>query len=210
MNQSLVNSPPPKWYQVADWALAPGSSNWLAWDVILGLWVSGDLLLAPKVKSTITTRCKRSPYRVLYVYLNSNQMPFTKRQEIDSEAQDVIILYSLGRHGLAPHLPDQRPLWAIHYNIMVATDGAWRPASVEMRSPLGVPHCIQPSRPSSMRLPKAPVRSSRTCRWHWMDPPHGPIYVRDHVLELTRPDRFGTARSRARLRSLSGDVVSRG
>ena len=27
----------------------------------------------------------------------------------------MIILDSLGRHGLAPHLPDQRRLWASHY-----------------------------------------------------------------------------------------------
>ena len=115
VNQSLANDPPPEWYHVANWTPTPGSSMWPAWDVILGLWLSGDLLLAPNVKSTIATRSKRSPYRVLYVYLMSNQMPFSIRREIDLEAHDVIILDSLGRHGLAPHFPNRRRLWAIHY-----------------------------------------------------------------------------------------------
>ena len=75
MNQSLVNSPPPEWYHVANWASTLGSSRWPAWDVIMGLWLSRHLLLAPKVKSTIATRRRRSLYRVLYVYLKSNQMP---------------------------------------------------------------------------------------------------------------------------------------
>ena len=74
-----------------------------------------DLLLAPKVKSTIATHSKRSPYRVLYIYIENNHMPPDIRQEIDLEAHDVIILDSLGRHGLAPHFPDRRRLWAIHY-----------------------------------------------------------------------------------------------
>ena len=47
VNQSLANDPPPEWYHVANWAPTPGSSRWPAWDVILGLWLSGDLLLAP-------------------------------------------------------------------------------------------------------------------------------------------------------------------
>ena len=75
VTQSLVNGPPPEWYHVANWAPKPGSSRWPPWDVILGLWLSGDVLLAPKVKPTIATRSKRSPYRVLYVCLKSNQMP---------------------------------------------------------------------------------------------------------------------------------------
>ena len=86
---------------------------WPAWDVILGLWLLGDLLLARNVKSTTATRSKRSPYRVLYVYLETNHMPPGIRREI--EAHDVIILDSLGRHGLAPHFPNRRRLWAIHY-----------------------------------------------------------------------------------------------
>ena len=114
VNQSLVNSPPPEWYHVTNWSPMPGSSRWLAWDVILGLWLSGDLLLAPKVKSTITT-CRRSPYRVLYVYLKSNRMPPSIREDIDLEAHNVIIMDSFGWHGLAPHFPDRRRLWAIHY-----------------------------------------------------------------------------------------------
>ena len=125
VNQSLANNPPPEWYHVANWAPTPGSGRWPAWDVLLGLWLSGDLLLAPKVKSAISTRNKHSPYRVLYVYIEKNQMPPAVRQEIELKAHDVIISDSLGRHGLAPHLPDGRRLWAIHY-------GAWRPASVEM------------------------------------------------------------------------------
>ena len=71
--------------------------------------------MAPKVKSAISTRNKRSPYRVLYVYIENNQMPPDIRREIDLEAHDVVILDSLRRHGLAPHLLDRRRLWAIHY-----------------------------------------------------------------------------------------------
>ena len=115
VNQSLANEHTPEWYHVANWTPTPGSSRWPAWDVILGLWLSGDLLLAPEVKSTIATWSKRSPYHVLYVYLESNQMPPGIRQEVDLEAHDVIILDGLGRHGLAPHFPEQRRLWAIHY-----------------------------------------------------------------------------------------------
>ena len=115
MNQSLANSPPPEWYHVANWAPTPRSSRWPAWDVILGLWLLGGLLLAPEVKSTIATRGKRSPYRVLYVYLKGNRMPSSVRQEIDLGVHDVIIMDSLGRHGLALHFPDRRRLWAIHY-----------------------------------------------------------------------------------------------
>ena len=115
VNQSLANDPPPEWYHVANWAPTPGSGRWPAWDVLLGLWLSGDLLLAPKVKSVISTRSKHSPYRVLYVYNGSNQIPPTMWQEIEQNPHDVIILDSLGRHGLAPHLPGRRRLWAIHY-----------------------------------------------------------------------------------------------
>ena len=67
------------------------------------------------MKSTVTTRGKRSPYRVLYVYLKGNRMPSSVRQEVDLGVHDVIIMDSLGRHGLAPHFPDQRRLWSIHY-----------------------------------------------------------------------------------------------
>ena len=115
VNQSLANDPPPEWYHVANWAPTPGSGRWPAWDVLLGLWLSGDLLLAPKVKSVISTRNRHSPYRVLYVYNETNQIPPTVRHEIELNAHDVIILDSLGRHGLAPHLPGRRRLWAIHY-----------------------------------------------------------------------------------------------
>ena len=86
-----------------------------AWGVLLGLWLSGDLLLAPKVKSAIPTRNKRSPYRVLYVYIEKNQMPLAVRREIEVETNDAIIFDTPGRHGLALHLPDRRRLWAIHY-----------------------------------------------------------------------------------------------
>ena len=115
MKQSLANNPPPEWYHVTNWAPTPGSGRWPAWDVLLGLWLSGDLLLAPTVKSAISTRSKHSPYRVLYVYNETNQIPPAVRQEIELKTHDVIILDSLGRHGLAPHLPDRRRLWAIHY-----------------------------------------------------------------------------------------------
>ena len=50
-----------------------------------------------------------------YVYIESNQIPHGIQQDIDLEAHDVIVLDSLGRHGLTPHLPDRRCLWAIHY-----------------------------------------------------------------------------------------------
>ena len=115
VNQSLASNPPPEWYHVANWAPTPGSGRWPAWDVLLGLWLSGDLLLVPKVKSVISTRSRHSPYRVLYVYNGSNQIPPTMWQEIEQNPHDVIILDSLGRHGLAPHLPGRRRLWAIHY-----------------------------------------------------------------------------------------------
>ena len=70
--------------------------------------------VVPEVKSTIATRGKRSPYRVLYVYLKGNRMPSSVRQEIDLGVHSVIIVDSLGRHGLAPHFPNHRRLWAIH------------------------------------------------------------------------------------------------
>ena len=110
VNQSLAGHPPPEWYHVANWAPTPRSSRWPAWDVILGLWLSGDLLLAPKVKTAISTRTKRSPYRVMYVYIESNQIPQGIQRDIDLEAHDVVILDSLSRHGLAPYFPDRRRL----------------------------------------------------------------------------------------------------
>ena len=115
MNQSLAGRPPRAWYHVANWAPTPGSSRWPAWDVLLGPWLSGDLLLAPKVKTANTSRNKCSPYRVLYVYIESNQIPRDIQQDIDLEVHDVIVLDSLGRHGLTPRLPDRRRLCAIHY-----------------------------------------------------------------------------------------------
>ena len=60
VNQSLAGRPPRAWYHVANWAPTPGSSRSRAWDVLLGLLLSGGLLLAPKVKTD-------NPYRVLYV-----------------------------------------------------------------------------------------------------------------------------------------------
>ena len=68
MNQSLAGRPLRAWYDVANCAPTPGSPKWPAWDVILGLWLSRDLLLAPKVKTANSARDKSSPYRVLYVY----------------------------------------------------------------------------------------------------------------------------------------------
>ena len=61
VNQSLASNPPLEWYHVTNWAPTPGSARCPAWDVLLGLWLSGDLLLAPKVKSAFWTRNKRSP-----------------------------------------------------------------------------------------------------------------------------------------------------
>ena len=115
VNQSLANDPPPECYHVANSALMPRSSRWPAWDTILRLWLSGHLLLAPRVKATIATRIKRSAYRVLYVYLETNWMPQSIRQKIDVEAHDVIILDILGQHGLALQLLDRRHFWALHY-----------------------------------------------------------------------------------------------
>ena len=115
MYKSLVNNPPTEWYHVTNWSPTPGATGWPTWDVILGLWLSGDLLLAPEVKPTITTRGRRSPYRVLYVYLKSKRMPPSVREEINLGAHDVVTLGNRGRQGLAPHFPDRRCLWAIHY-----------------------------------------------------------------------------------------------
>ena len=67
------------------------------------------------MKFAISTRNKRSPYRVLYVYNETNQLPPAVRREIELKAHDVIVLDGLGRHGLAPHFPGRRRLWAIHY-----------------------------------------------------------------------------------------------
>ena len=114
-NQSLTGRPSRAWYHVANWAPTPGSPRWPAWDVLLSLWLSGDLLLAPKVKAANSTQIKCSPYRVLYVYIESNQIPRDIQQDIAMEAHDVVVLDSLGRHGLTPLLPDRRRLWAIHY-----------------------------------------------------------------------------------------------
>ena len=108
VGKCLVNNPPSEWYHATNWSPTPGATRWPAWDGILSIWLSGDLLLAPEVKSTITTR-------ILYVYLKSNRMPPSIREEINLEAHDVVILDSLGRHGLTPPFPDRRRLWAIHY-----------------------------------------------------------------------------------------------
>ena len=115
VDKTLVNDPPPEWYHVAKWSPTPRATRWPAWDVILGLWLSGDLLLTPDVQSTVATRRRRSPYRVLYVHLKYNRIPLHTREEIELGALDVIILDGLSWHGLAPHFPDRRRLWAIHY-----------------------------------------------------------------------------------------------
>ena len=116
MNQSLANNPPSERYLVTNWALRRGSSRWPAWDVIAGRWLSGDLLLAPEVKSTIATRRRRSLYRGLYVYLKGNQMSSKICKAINLETHGVVILDSLGRRGLAPDFPHRHRLWAIHYD----------------------------------------------------------------------------------------------
>ena len=110
MDKTLVDDPPPEWYHVTNWSPTPGAARWPAWDVILSLWLSGDLLLTPDVKSTMTTRRRRSPYRVLYVHLKYNGIPLRTREEIELGAHDVVILDGLSRHGLAPHFPDRRRL----------------------------------------------------------------------------------------------------
>ena len=127
--------------------------------------------------------------------------------QVDLEAYNVIMLDSLGRHGLAPHFPNRRRLWAIHYSV----DG--RSLEAGLCGDAIPSWCAALHATFSAILnaaPEAPVRYSRTYRWHWVGPPHGPMCVRDHVLELARPDRSRTARCRARVRSLSGGVISRG
>ena len=144
---------------------------------------------------------------MFHVDLKTNGMPPSIRQEIDLEAQDVIIMDSLSRHGLAPHFPDRRRLWAIHYG----GDGRSLEAGLcgdEIPSWCAALHSAFSAILNAAS--QGPLRSSRTCRWHWTGPPHGPFRVCDHVLELMCPDRSGTARSRTRLRSLSGGVISRG
>ena len=79
----------------------------------------------------------------------------------------MVILDSLGWHGLAPHPlrwqrtePRGRPLWRCDPLLVCRT----------ALSLLSHPQCGPP---------KAPVRSSRTCKWPWAGPPRGPIYARD-------------------------------
>ena len=115
VDKTLVNDPPSEWYHIANWSPTPGATRWPAWDVILSLWLSGDLLLTPDVKSTMATRRRRSPYRVLYVHLKYDRTPLHTREEIELGAHDVVILDGLSRRWLAPHFPDRRRLWAIHY-----------------------------------------------------------------------------------------------
>ena len=67
--------PPPAWYHVANWAPVPGPPRWLAWDVLLGLWTAGDLLVVSGSLPTSPVSPRRcSPYRVLYVHLTGLQM----------------------------------------------------------------------------------------------------------------------------------------
>ena len=82
-------------YHVANWSLAPDATRWPAWDVIVSLWLSGDLLLAPDVRSTMATCRRRSPYRVLYVHLKYNQILTHKREEIELGVHNVVILDGL-------------------------------------------------------------------------------------------------------------------
>ena len=56
MDKTLVNDPPPEWYHVANWLPTLGATRWPPWDVILSLWLLGDLLVAPDVRSTMVTR----------------------------------------------------------------------------------------------------------------------------------------------------------
>ena len=65
VDHALAANPPPTWYHVANWAPSPGAPRWPAWDVLVGLWVSGDLLLVPGVRPTTAARRRQSPYRVL-------------------------------------------------------------------------------------------------------------------------------------------------
>ena len=63
----------------------------------------------------MATRRRQSPYRVLYVHLKYNRIRLRTREEIEWGAHDVVILDGLSRHRVAPHFPDRRRLWAIHY-----------------------------------------------------------------------------------------------
>ena len=161
VDKTLVNDPPPEWYRVANWSPRPGAARWPAWDVILSQWLSGDVLLAPDVWSAMATRRRQSPYRVVYVHFKYNRIPTHTREEIEWGVHDVVIEDASAGTGLPPI---SRAGPASGPSITVVKDGAWRLASVEMRSPLGVPHFIQPSSPSSVRHPKAPAPSTRTCR----------------------------------------------
>ena len=207
VNQSLAGRPPRAWYHVANWARTPGSSRWPAWDVLLGLWLSGDHLLAPKVKTANSARNKCSPYRVVYVYIESTQIPHDIQQDIDVEAHDVIVLDSLGRHGLTPRLPDRRRLWAIHYG------GNGRSLKAGFRGDVIPSWCAALHSAFSAILTAAsqgPRTVFKDMQVAMGRPVPWPCPRPRPVLELPRPGRPGTARSRAGPRSLSGGVLSRG
>ena len=169
--------------------------------------------MAPQVKVTITTRRRRSLYRVLYVYLKGNQMPQSMREEIHLGAHDVVMLDRLGWHGLAPHFPDRRHLWAIHY-------GGEGPSPEAGLCGGEIPSWCAALHSAFSAILNAAYQGSRTVFKDVqvaMDRPSPrpyPINVRDHVLELVRPGGSCTALSRARLllvrpRSKSG-VMCRG
>ena len=59
LDKILIIDPPLEWYHVSNWSPTPGAAKWPAWDVILSLWLSGGLLLAPDVGSAMATRRRR-------------------------------------------------------------------------------------------------------------------------------------------------------
>ena len=56
VDKTLVDDPPPKWYQVTNCSPTRRATWWPAWDVILSLCLSSDPLLTTEVQSTMATR----------------------------------------------------------------------------------------------------------------------------------------------------------
>ena len=114
---ALTRNLPPTWYHVANWEQAQDTPRWLAWDVLLGLWASRDILVA--YRDTILTvlgRCKRGDSHVLYAYATAKRITTAVRNMIRDKYPEILILDNAGHgRGLAASFPNRHRLWAIHH-----------------------------------------------------------------------------------------------